>query len=152
MYLEKVQAEERLREYEKEMELQELSVRTIHKYLTDIRQWLEKVEETVITKEMIVSYKKELKKKYKAASVNSKIISINRYLRWLGFSDVVVRTERIQAPNICNVKICKGYRKNKAVSYYENDSWNGITSWRIKVCDGRCYHRWVYPNLEQGKI
>lgn len=83
MYLEKVQAEERLREYEKEMELQELSVRTIHKYLTDIRQWLEKVEETVITKEMIVSYKKELKKKYKAASVNSKIISINRYLRWL---------------------------------------------------------------------
>ena len=32
MYLEKVQAEERLREYEKEMELQELSVRTIHKY------------------------------------------------------------------------------------------------------------------------
>lgn len=55
MYLEKVQAEERLREYEKEMELQELSVRTIHKYLTDIRQWLEKVEETVITKEMIVS-------------------------------------------------------------------------------------------------
>ena len=29
MYLEKVQAEERLREYEKEMELQELSVRTL---------------------------------------------------------------------------------------------------------------------------
>lgn len=107
MYLEKVQAEERLREYEKEMELQELSVRTIHKYLTDIRQWLEKVEETVITKEMIVSYKKELKKKYKAASVNSKIISINRYLRWLGFSDVVVRTERIQAPNILDKMISK---------------------------------------------
>lgn len=80
MYLEKVQAEERLREYEKEMELQELSVRTIHKYLTDIRQWLEKVEETVITKEMIVSYKKELKKKYKAASVNSKIISKKSHL------------------------------------------------------------------------
>ena len=107
MYLEKVQAEERLREYEKEMELQELSVRTIHKYLTDIRQWLEKVEETVITKEMIVSYKKELKKKYKAAGVNSKIISINRYLRWLGFSDVVVRTERIQAPNILDKMISK---------------------------------------------
>ena len=56
---------------------------------------------------MIVSYKKELKKKYKAASVNSKIISINRYLRWLGFSDVVVRTERIQAPNILDKMISK---------------------------------------------
>lgn len=48
MYLEKVQAEERLREYEKEMELQELSVRTIHKYLTDIRQWLEKVTKLIL--------------------------------------------------------------------------------------------------------
>lgn len=84
MYLEKVQAEERLREYEKEMELQELSVRTIHKYLTDIRQWLEKVEETVITKEMIVSYKKELKKKYKAASVNSKLFQLIVILDGLG--------------------------------------------------------------------
>lgn len=60
MYLEKVQGEEMLREYEKEMELQELSVRTIHKYLADIKQWLEKTEETVITKETLVSYKKEI--------------------------------------------------------------------------------------------
>lgn len=85
MYLEKKQAEEKLVEYEKDMQMQEVSARTIHKYLADIGDWLEQMEDGIITKEMVISYKKELSKSYKVASVNSKIISVNRYLRWLGF-------------------------------------------------------------------
>ena len=44
------------------------------------------------------------------------------HLRWLGFSDVVVRTERIQAPNILDKMISKEnyfamLKYAKAVSY-----------------------------------
>lgn len=107
MYLEKKQAEEKLVEYEKDMQMQELSARTIHKYLADIREWLEQMEDDIITKEMVILYKKELSKSYKVASLNSKIISVNRYLRWLGFPDLVVRTERVQTPNILDKMITK---------------------------------------------
>jgi len=105
--LEKKQAEEKLVEYEKDMQMQELSARTIHKYLADIGDWLKQMEDVIITKEMVISYKKELSKNYKVASINSKIISVNRYLRWLDFSDLVVRTERIQAPNVLDKMITK---------------------------------------------
>lgn len=107
MYLKRKQAEEKLVEYEKDMQIQELSARTIHKYLADIGDWLEQMEGGIITKEMVISYKKELSKGYKVTSVNSKIISLNRYLRWLGFPDLVVRTERIQTPNVLDKMITK---------------------------------------------
>lgn len=87
MYLKKEQAEAKLEDYKREMELQELSERTTHKYLADISQWLEEVQDDIISKEAVILYKKQLAKRYKAASVNSKIISINRYLRWLGFTE-----------------------------------------------------------------
>lgn len=107
MYLEKVQAEEKLEAYKKEMELQELSARTIHKYLADVRQWLDDVKDNIISKETIILYKKKLSERYKTASVNSKIISVNRYLRWLGFTELVVRTERIQTANVLDKMITK---------------------------------------------
>lgn len=107
MYLKKRQAQEKLCDYEKDMNRQELSARTIHKYLTDIMQWLEQVEGPVITKEMLISYKRKLAGKYKAATANSKIISVNRYIKWLGFADLTVRTERIQLPNVLDKMITK---------------------------------------------
>lgn len=107
MYLEKVQVETKMDEYTKEMELQELSVKTIRKYLADIRQWSEEMQDDIISKENVILYKKELSKRHKAASVNSKIISVNRYLRWLGFAELVVCTERIQTPNVLDKMITK---------------------------------------------
>lgn len=107
MYLKKEQAEAKLEDYKREMELQELSERTTHKYLADISQWLEEVQDDIISKETVILYKKQLSKRYKAASVNSKIISINRYLRWLGFTELIVRTERIQTPNVLDKMITK---------------------------------------------
>lgn len=107
MYLEKVQAEKKLEDYKKEIELQELSDRTVKKYLADIRQWLAVVNDNVISKETIIIYKRQLTKKYKVASVNSKIISVNCYLRWLGFSELAVCTERIQTANVLDKMITK---------------------------------------------
>lgn len=107
MYLKKEQAVAKLEDYKREMELQELSERTTHKYLADISQWLEEVQDDIISMEVVILYKKQLSKRYKAASVNSKIISINRYLRWLGFTKLVVCTERIQTLNVLDKMITK---------------------------------------------
>lgn len=100
-----------LEEYEKDMRLQELSVRTIQKYISDIRQWLD-VTEGSITKEDIIGYKNLLCEKYVVSSANSKIISVNRYLKWLEYSDLVVKTKRIQKKSgLDNVIIRECYLK-----------------------------------------
>ncbi len=66
--------------------------------MSDINQWLRTAPE-IITKSDILTYKERLGEKYKVASINSKIISINRYLKWLGYKELAVKTKRVQNPN-----------------------------------------------------
>lgn len=98
MVLEKKRAMDMLDAYIAEMKLNELSNLTIEKYVADINQWLSTAQE-VISKADILDYKENLCKNYKVASVNSKIISINRYLKWLGIKELTVKTKRIQNPS-----------------------------------------------------
>lgn len=93
--LEKKKAMDMLDVYIAEMKLNELSYATIAKYVADINQWLGTAPE-MISKADILDYKENLCVKYKVASVNSKIISINRYLKWLGVKELTVKTKRIQ--------------------------------------------------------
>lgn len=81
--------------YIEEMKLSELSSSTILKYVTDINQWLNVAPE-IVSKAHILTYKEKMCEKYKFTSANSKIISINRYLKWLGFKELVVKTKKIQ--------------------------------------------------------
>lgn len=93
--LEKKKAMDMLDVYIAEMKLNELSNTTIAKYVADINQWLNTASE-IILKADILDYKENLCVKYKVASANSKIISINRYLKWLGVKELTVKTKRIQ--------------------------------------------------------
>ncbi len=94
----KKNAEDMLNAYAYEMKMDELSNATITKYMTDIKQWLGGSPE-IISKADILIYKEKMCEKYKVASVNSKIISINRYLKWLDFRELAVKTKRNQKPN-----------------------------------------------------
>lgn len=87
-----------LEEYAVELEMAELSKRTIKKYVADIMQWLNLSTEH-IKKADVLSYKEKMCGIYKVSSTNSKIISINRYLKWLGYGELVVKTKRIQNNN-----------------------------------------------------
>lgn len=98
MVLERKRAMDMLDAYIAEMKLNELSNSTIVKYVADINQWLSTAPE-IISKADILDYKENLCAKYKVASVNSKIISINRYLEWLGVKELTVKTKRIQNPS-----------------------------------------------------
>lgn len=122
----KKKAVDMLNAYIKEMELDELSNATITKYATDIKQWLCMAPE-LISKADILTYKEKMCEKYKVASVNSKIISINRYLKWMGFREFTVKTKRIQNPNglenmitkECYLKMLQYAKKhNKSKMYY----------------------------------
>lgn len=93
--LEKKKAMDMLDVYIAEMKLNELSNTTIAKYVADINQWLNTAPE-IILKADILDYKENLCVKYKVASVNSKIISLNRYLKWLNVKELTVKTKRIQ--------------------------------------------------------
>lgn len=94
--LSKKKAMEMLDVYIAEMKLNELSDTTIVKYVVDINQWLSTAPE-IISKADILDYKENLCVKYKVASVNSKIISINRYLKWLDVKELTVKTKRTQS-------------------------------------------------------
>lgn len=98
MVLERKRAMDMRDAYIAEMKLNELSSSTIAKYVADINQWLSIAPEK-ISKASILDYKENLCKNYKVASVNSKIISINRYLKWLGIKELTVKTKRIQNPS-----------------------------------------------------
>lgn len=98
MVLERKRAMDMREAYIAEMKLNELSSSTIAKYVADINQWLSIAPEK-ISKASILDYKENLCKNYKVASVNSKIISINRYLKWLGIKELTVKTKRIQNPS-----------------------------------------------------
>ena len=86
---------ERLPAYADCMKQEELSTRTITKYLTDIRGWISRMPET-FTKKEISEYKGWLMKTYRPASVRSKIIAVNRYLKWLGYSNLTVKLPKMQ--------------------------------------------------------
>lgn len=106
--------------YVEEMKLDELSKATINKYLSDIKHWL-KVAPEVICKDDMLVYKENLCRKYKGTSVNSKIISVNRYLKWLGSNELTVKTKRIQKPDgLENIITKENYQKMLYYAYEHN--------------------------------
>lgn len=112
--------------YIAEMKVNELSNKTIAKYIADIKQWLNTAPEKIL-KADILDYEESLCSKYKVTSVNSKIISINRYLKWLDVKELAVKTKRIQnSSGLDNMITKESYLKmlryadahNKRKQYY----------------------------------
>lgn len=112
--------------YLTDMKRNELSNKTMEKYIADVNQWLREAPE-IITKADILGYKEKMCAKYKVASVNSKIVSINCYLKWLDYEELRVRTKKIQKANgLENVITKENYTKmlyyakahNKKKMYY----------------------------------
>lgn len=140
--LKKKYALAQLDEYEKDMRLQELSMRTVQKYISDIHQWIEVADE-LIMKEDVIRYKSLLYEKYAVSSANSKIISVNRYLKWLEYPDLVVKTKRMQKKSDldnmitkeCYLKMlnyAKTHNKNKIYLIMKTIAQTGIRIGELK--------------------
>ena len=76
---------------------EERSAATIEKYGRDVLaflSWLSDREE--ISKEVVVGYKQAINGKYKTTSANSMLVSVNRFLDFIGKKDCQVKLFKIQ--------------------------------------------------------
>ena len=88
---------ESLEEYLKNLTTSELSARTREKYHNDILRFLAFCgEKTFIDKETVMEYKQYLLRQYKVSTVNSYLISLNRYLSCINHAGCTVKTIRTQ--------------------------------------------------------
>lgn len=91
-----------IQRFEQHMITEEKSAATIDKYLRDIRGFCSYLTGQRISKEKVIAYKEHLTGRYAPASVNSMLIAINRFLRFLGLRDCCVRLLKIQRQMFCN--------------------------------------------------
>ncbi len=83
--------------YSRQLVIEELSKRTREKYLADIKRFFDFCGgECALDKQVVINYKQYLLQQYGVNTVNSYLISINRYLHWLNRADCAVRIVRTQ--------------------------------------------------------
>lgn len=81
--------------------LEERSVATVEKYIRDVKAFADYVGENEITKETVIDYKKYLQENYAVRSVNSMLASINSLFTFLGWSDLKVKSVKLQQQIYC---------------------------------------------------
>lgn len=87
--------------FRKNLELQEKSTSTIEKYIRDVKAFSVYAENSAITKEKVIAYKKYLGNNYAVRSVNSMLASINSLFSFLGWHDLRVKSLKLQQQVFC---------------------------------------------------
>ncbi len=88
---------EKIKKYADYLSERELAENTKRVYIRQAELFLKFMGDEAITKKRVVAYKKLLEEKTpKTATVNLYIVSLNSYLKYVGFEDCTVRTERVQ--------------------------------------------------------
>ena len=81
---------------------EEKSRATVEKYLRDVRAFDMYAGEQIISKEVVMAWKKELQiKEYAVRSINSMLASLNSLLDYLGWSDCKVKSIKQQKQVYC---------------------------------------------------
>ena len=81
---------------------EEKSTATIEKYLRDVRTFYLFLADKAISKGETMAYKEYLTEHYAPASVNSMLIALNCFLRFIGEADCCVRLLKIQRQIFCD--------------------------------------------------
>ena len=81
---------------------EEKSTATIEKYLRDVRTFYLFLADKAISKGEAMAYKEYLTEHYAPASVNSMLIALNCFLRFIGEADCCVRLLKIQRQIFCD--------------------------------------------------
>ena len=81
--------------------LEERSAATVEKYTRDVKALVKYTQNSAITKETVIAYKKHLQDNYAVRSVNSMLASINRLFAFLGWHDLKVKSLKLQQQVFC---------------------------------------------------
>ena len=88
-------------EFREHLILEERSKITIEKYIRDVKAFSVYTQNSIITKETVISYKKHLQETYAVRSVNSMLASINSLFSFLGWHDLKVKSLKLQQQVFC---------------------------------------------------
>lgn len=109
-----------LTEYKTYLIKQELSDATITVYLRIAKEFLSFIGDRQIDKKIVLGYKKHMRDAGLAVTtMNQHIIAVNRYLRFCGYSDCLIKTYRVQRKtSLSNVINDEDYQK--LLTYVKN--------------------------------
>ena len=88
-------------EFKEHLILEERSEITIEKYIRDVKAFSAYTQNSDITKETVIAYKKHLQENYAVRSVNSMLASINSLFAFLGWHDLKVKSLKLQQQVFC---------------------------------------------------
>ena len=88
-------------EFKEHLILEERSKMTIEKYIRDVKAFSTYTQNSIITKETVIAYKKHLQENYAVRSVNSMLASINSLFAFLGWHDLKVKSLKLQQQVFC---------------------------------------------------
>lgn len=82
---------------------EEKSKYTIEKYRRDVKAFIEFANNAPVTKALVVEYKRQLEaSKYAIRSINSMLASLNSFLKYIGLSECVVKSLKMQKQSYCS--------------------------------------------------
>ena len=88
-------------EFKEHLILEERSEITVEKYIRDVKAFSAYTQNTSVTKETVIAYKKHLQENYAVRSVNSMLASINSLFVFLGWHDLKVKSLKLQQQVFC---------------------------------------------------
>ena len=88
-------------EFREHLILEERSVATIQKYIRDVKAFTAYAQNSAISKEIVIAYKKYLQENYAVRSVNSMLASINSFFSLFGWNDLKVKSLKLQQQVFC---------------------------------------------------
>lgn len=94
--MEKHIALEQLSRFARQLQEDERSASTIENYLRHIRAFAAWAGESPVTKDLATAWKERLVAQYRPGTVNTMLMSLNRFFGFLGWYDCQVKTLRIQ--------------------------------------------------------
>lgn len=90
-----------VKDYVNHLRKEERSAATIRQYRRDILNFLVRLGPDKFSKEAVIEYKKELEKKYRPVSVNTKLSALNSFFSFIGRSDLRLKFLKIQKKAYC---------------------------------------------------
>ncbi|PWL70342.1 MAG: integrase [Clostridiales bacterium] len=101
--------EKEVRRFAQYLADEEKSPATIEKYLRDVRRFIRFAANQTLNKALVLQYKSMLCKCYAAVSVNSMLIALNSFLRFIGYPRYCVKLLKIQRQIFCaeEKELCK---------------------------------------------
>lgn len=91
----------KIAEFKEHLILEERSEITVEKYIHDVKAFAKYTQNSIITKETVIAYKKCLQENYAVRSVNSMLASINSLFAFLGWLDLKVKSLKLQQQVFC---------------------------------------------------